>query len=50
VTFLSDQRTTDICLCLSQVVDFVKKDAIALLGVALIGEEAVVKIIADLVC
>ena len=50
MTFLSDQRSTDICLCLSQVVDFVVKDAIALLAVAIVGEEFVVKIISELVC
>jgi len=44
------ERSTDICLCLSQVVDFVKKDVVALLAVAIIGENAVVKIITDLVC
>jgi len=44
------ERSTDICLCLSQVVDFVKKDAVAILAIAIVGEDAVIQVITDLVC
>ena len=44
------ETSTDICLCLSQVVDFVKNNAIALMAVAIAGEPAIEKIVTDLVC
>jgi len=44
------EKSTDICLCLSQIVDFVKNDALALMAVAVGGEPAIVKIVTDLVC
>jgi len=43
------ETSTDICLCLSQVADFVETDAAAIAAVVIGGTEAVIKLITDLV-